>query len=119
MIEKLTPDPEGGFLDEDEVNWKNRSAYLKQKILPLCDCGNTDALLGYIVEMFRTHVGQDNWATTNSGDLPTMFFLSWATSQDYIEHGANIVCSWITHRGEELLKDIETVLSESSKPISV
>ena len=41
-----------------------------------------------------------------------MFFLSWASNQDYIEHGATIRCSWITSKGEELLKDIETVLSE-------
>jgi len=112
MIEKLTPAPEGGFLDEDEVHWGTRSAWLKQRVLPLCDCGDTDALLGYIVEMFRTHVGEGTWANTNHEDLPTMFFLSWATSQDYIEHGATIRCSWITPKGEELLRDIETVLQE-------
>lgn len=113
MIEKLIPDPEFGFFDEDGVAWTTRAAYLKQSVLPLCDCGDTDALLRYILDMFRLHVGQNTWATTNHDDLPTMFFLSWATNQDYIEHGATIRCSWTTPKGEELIRDIITILAES------
>jgi hypothetical protein len=114
MIDKLTPDPEVGFWDGEGVAWSTRAAYLKQSVLPLCDCGDSDAILRYIVEMFRLHVGQDTWDTTHHEDMPTMFFLSWATNQDYIEHGATIRCSWLTPKGEELLRDIDTILKEST-----
>jgi hypothetical protein len=110
MLEKLVYDRDDGFYDENGVAWATRAAYLKQGVLPLCDCGDSDAILRYIVEMFRLHVGQSTWATTNHDDLPVMFFLSWATNQDYIEHGATIRCSWLTAKGEELLRDIATVL---------
>jgi hypothetical protein len=112
MIEKLVFDPDDGFYDEQGAVWASQEAYLKQGVLPLCDCGDTDSLLGYIVEMFRLHVGQETWANTHHEDLPTMFFLSWATNQDYIEHGATIRCSWLTPKGEELLRDIATVLGQ-------
>ena len=115
MLEKLTPDPDCGFLDEDGVAWPTRAAYLKQGVLPLCDCGDTDALLRYILEMFQLHVGQETWSDNHHEDLPTMFFLSWASNQDYIEHGATIRCSWLTPKGGELLRDIETILNESSQ----
>jgi hypothetical protein len=115
MIEKLTHDPTTGFqMDKDGVAWTSRADYLKQGVLPLCGCGDSDAILRWIVEMFRLHVGQSTWDTNSSEDMSTMFFLSWATSQDYIEHGATLRCSWMTPKGEELLRDIETVLQEGT-----
>ena len=114
MLEKLVFDPDDGFYDENGAVWPTRAAYLKQGVLPLCDCGDTDAILRWIVEMFRLHVGQSTWSTTSYEDLPTMFFLSWASNQDYIEHGVSIRCSWLTPKGEELLRDIETILNEST-----
>jgi hypothetical protein len=113
MIEKLTPDPDFGFFDENGVAWATKADYLKQGVLPLCNCGDSDAILKYIFNMFKSYVGQSTWSTIKYEDMPVMFFLSWATNQDYIEHGVSIRCSWITPKGEELLKDIETILNEN------
>lgn len=32
--------------------------------------------------------------------------MSWADREGYIEHGGTIRCSWMTERGDELIKDL-------------
>ena len=80
----------------------------------MCDCGDSDAILEYIDEMFKLHVGESTWDDNRYEDMPVMFFLSWANNQDYLEHGATIRCSWLTLKGKELLQDIKIVLDEST-----
>lgn len=39
----------------------------------------------------------------------SQFFANWANTQGYAEHGSNIIASWITDMGEELLERIDKV----------
>ena len=74
MIEKLIPDPDFGFFDDNGVAWTSRANYLKQFVLPLCDCGDSDSVLKYIFDMFQLHVGESTWSTNDYNDMPVMFF---------------------------------------------
>lgn len=125
MIDKLIPCRDGldGFKSPAGVFYEKKSDYLLTSILPFCGCGDPESLGRYVKEMLLKHVKQTNsdsylcWDVTQYDDLPVMFFLSWADREGYIEHGTTIRCSWMTEKGDELLKDLIEIekLSYKSK----
>jgi len=112
MIEKLIKSDDVGYIDPDGCRWDSPSDYLMIGILPSCGCGDPASIGRYVKEMFLKHVKQTGsedyscWSITHYDDLPVMFFLSWADREGYVEHGTTIRCSWMTEKGDELLKDI-------------
>lgn len=102
------------YLDEDGVSWENKSSYLKIKILHLCGCGNSDEVMIYIRDMLKRFEGEDP-KFGGYDDLPFMFFTYWANHNNFLEHGSTVRCSWLTDKGEELLRDIEQILKEESE----
>lgn len=110
MIEQLIKQADGGFIDK-EGWWETEADYLQTSILGLCGCGNPDDIMLYIKEMLEK-LGTD----TNDGecgeyeDKPYMFFAYWANSKGFAEHGLTVRLSWLTDKGRELLKDINTLL---------
>jgi len=40
-------------------------------------------------------------------NLEYMFFVYWANDKGFAEHGSTARCSWLTEKGQELLKDLE------------
>ena len=115
MIDKdLTPDGDG-FIDKEGCSWESKVDYLCIKILPSCGCGDPKSIGTYVKEMLLKYVNQSNskdyscWNLVSYDDLSVMFFLSWADNEEYIEHGSTIRCSWMTKKGNELLKDLISV----------
>lgn len=88
--------------------YSSRESYLCSEILPSCGCGDPLSIGYYVKTMIESYVGQENWDKVNYDDLPTMFFLSWADRQGFTEHGTTIRCSWLTEKGEMLLRDLQT-----------
>jgi hypothetical protein len=119
MIDKLKLQEDGSFLDEDNCTWDTKLDYLMMSVLPSCGCGNPKSIGRYVRGMLLKYVGQTGatkhicWELTDYEDLPVMFFLSWADREGYIEHGTTIRCSWMTKKGDELLKDLNEVLNET------
>jgi hypothetical protein len=115
VIDKLRED-RGMWVDPDGVSWDSPLNYICTGILPSCGCGTPESIAVYVRDMLRKHVkqiGTDDyscWDITKYEDLPVMFFLSWADREGYTEHGTTIRCSWMTQKGDELLKDIDFVL---------
>lgn len=106
----------GRYEDEKGCSWETRADYLYCGVLPSCGCGDPSAIGRYVKELLK-HVGQteDNscWERTSWDDLPVMFFLSWADREGYIEHGTTIRCSWMTEKGNELLRDLIEIEKET------
>jgi hypothetical protein len=120
MIERLqkTDSIDYPYIDEEGTSWRSRADYLYIKVLPSCGCGDPASIGRYVKDMLLRHVkqtGSDDtscWKHTNYDDLPVMFFLSWADREGYIEHGTTIRCSWMTPKGDELLRDLAAVEAE-------
>ena len=112
MIEKLTKNEDGGFLDKEGCWWETEAEYLQTSILGLCGCGNPDDIMLYIKEMLERLEKQDHGEYE---DKPYMFFAYWANKKGFAEHGSTARCSWLTDKGKELLKDINTLISKDQE----
>ena len=119
MLEKLVKVGDFGefdYIDDEGVSWESPLEYMCIKILPSCGCGNPLSIGKYVKDMLMDYVHQDKdgddytcWDKVKYEDLPVMFFLSWADREEYIDHGGTIRCSWMTKKGEELLRDLASV----------
>jgi hypothetical protein len=114
MLKDLRPEDDG-FIDQDGCFWQTKSDYMNIGVLPSCGCGDPASIGKYVKEMLLKHVHQTGSKDyshndrTSYDDLPVMFFLSWADSEGYIEHGSTIRCSWMTKKGDELLRDLTEI----------
>jgi hypothetical protein len=99
-----------GWEDETGCHWDTRANYMYTRVLPSCGCGSPRSIAGYVVACLKKYT--DDSSRPDYEDLPAMFFLSWADHEDYIEHGSTIRCSWLTDKGKELIRDLETVMKE-------
>lgn len=121
MLKDLKLHPDGMVEGPDGCCWESRADYMFIGVLPSCDCGDPASIGRYVRDMLRKHVADSGdhttsrWETVDYADLPVMFFLSWANREKYIEHGTTIRCSWLTEKGEELLRDLDIVLAEIEK----
>lgn len=121
MIDSLFPCDGGGFIAPDGCYWDTKSAYLLMGVLPSCGCGDPSSIGKYVKEMLLKYVKQTKsedrscWDITKYEDLPVMFFLSWADHEGYIEHGTTIRCSWMTEKGDELLRDLIEIEREEAQ----
>jgi len=109
----------GRFTDETGCSWETKADYMFMGVLPSCGCGDPESIGVYVRDMLLEHVKQTGaasgiecWDRTSYDDMPVMFFLSWADSQDYIDHGTTIRCSWMTEKGDELLRDLDDVITQ-------
>ena len=112
MIEKLTENY-GTWIDENGIGWTDRSSYLQCEVLGLCGCGIPDETMKYIYENLKRfdNTGKEfEWGDYD--DLPYVFFCYWANDKGFAEHGGGVRCSWLTEKGKEVLRDIETVAKE-------
>lgn len=115
MIEKLKK-VDDRYEDPDGCTWGSPGEYLLIGVLPSCGCGSPELLGMYVRRMLREHVVQSEtadcacWSRNRYDDDSLMFFLSWACREGYIEHGTTIRCSWMTEKGNELLRDLDAVL---------
>ena len=121
MIEKLVQDGRW-FIDQNGCSWESKADYLLIGVLPSCGCGDPESIGRYVRDMLLKYVkqtGSENsscWDITNYEDLPVMFFLSWADREGYTEHGTSIRCSWMSKKGDELLRDLISIIdSEAPK----
>jgi len=107
---------DGGFEDSNGCHWDSKLDYMLMEVLPSCGCGDPSSIGVYVRDMFLKHCKQNKledyscWDASDYEDMPTMFFLSWADREGYIEHGSTVRCSWMTVEGDELLIDLNTVL---------
>jgi hypothetical protein len=118
MIDKLKQ-VDDGWEDESGCHWDSPAEYLFIGVLPSCGCGDPESIGRYVRDMLRSHVSTADdhspWDANSYEDMPLMFFLSWADREGYIEHGTTIRCSWLTDRGQELMRDLNAVLAEDEQ----
>ena len=109
MIEKLKKENDGefGYIDEDGTSWDSPASYLQIAVLGFCGCGNPDEVMVYVKEMLDK---LDNEQHENYDNIPYMFFVYWANDKGFAEHGCTVRCSWLSDKGKELLKDINTCI---------
>lgn len=113
MIEVLRK-TEDGFVDKDEVFYRDRAEYLHCGVLKFCGCGDSMSNLRYIQKMLRM-LDEQQWGDYE--DAPYMFFVYWADGLELAEHGTTVRCSWLTEKGKKFLADIESVTQEEDKRI--
>jgi len=111
MIEKLKKVDESPFpyLDDQGVSWTSRANYIELNILGFCACGDPDASLLYVEKMLLALRDKDRKAFNDDAG---QFFLYWADHNEFADHGTSIHGSWLTDKGLELLRDIESVRGE-------
>jgi len=115
VIEKLVKSDDG-WIDPSGVSWESPADYLMTGVLPSCGCGDPKSIGRYVRDMLLRHVKQTDsedlscWERTKYTDLPVMFFLSWADREGYIEHGGTVRCSWMSPKGDDLLRDLVATL---------
>jgi len=116
MIEKLKKEHDGefGYIDEDGTSWDSPAEYLQIEILGFCGCGNPEEVMVYVKEMLEK---LDNKQWGNYDDMPYMFFVEWADHNEFTEHGCTVRCSWLSDKGKELLKDINTCIESSTEDV--
>jgi len=108
MIEKLKQD--GGYwVDESDCSHESPADFLQTEVLGFCGCGNPSEVMEYVRQMLLKLNAQD---FGDYEDLPYMFFVYWANDKEFAEHGTTARCSWLTDKGKELLRDIETVSND-------
>ena len=112
MIEQLIKQEDGGFIDKEGCHWDTEAEYLQIDILGLCVCGNPDDIMLYIKEMLEELEKKDYGEYE---DKPYMFFIYWANKKGFAEHGSTARCSWLTDKGEELLRDINIILERGDE----
>lgn len=121
MIELLNKQPDGSFVDENGTTWDCELDYLLTGVLGFCGCGSPEDVGEYVRAMLLRHVKQTDsenfscWERTSYEDMPTMFFLYWADDNGYIEHGSTIRCSWMTPKGDSLLRDLSALCASSQQ----
>lgn len=126
MLEDLIESSIGfGYEDKDGCFWNTEEDYIYIGVLPSCGCGEPEKIGKYAKDMFIKHVkqtdeenGEKIWKNNSYENLPLMFFLSWADREKYIEHGSTIRCSWMTEKGEKLLKDLIYLENKKNDGIS-
>lgn len=108
MIEKLRFE-DGLWVDEEDAAYDSKQSYLLEGVLGFCSCGDRRGILKYVRDMLL-RIEQQDWKSLT--ELPYIFFVQWANDKDFADHGTSIIGSWLTPRGEELLRDVEACLEE-------
>ena len=103
MIEKLIKDGDGFKDPLGGCYYESESDFLFAKILNFCTCGNQLETMIYIKEMLQKLVTQQ-WS--DYSDMPYIFFVRWADSMKFTDHGISVRCSFLTDYGNELLRDL-------------
>ena len=98
-----------GFIDENEVFYRDKAEYFQVGVLGFCGCGDLESNLNYIKKMLQM-LDEQRWGDPD--DTAYMFFVYWADGAGLTEHGSTVRCSWLSETGKELLSDIDTVLKD-------
>lgn len=118
MLEKLLKQADGSYLDESGCTWDSQSDYMMMHVLPSCGCGDPQSIGRYVLDMIKNHVACGGYTIAKEPaeyeDLPTMFFLNWLDREGYVDHGCTIRLPWLSPMGEELIRDLETVLAQEA-----
>lgn len=119
MFSKLVPE-DGRLLDpKSGGSFADHQEYITH-VLGFCGCGDPLALLVWVKSMFLKHVHQTGdpsyscWEHNSYENMELMFFLNWADSREFIEHGTTIRCSWMTEAGTALIAAITEIESEEA-----
>ena len=99
-----------GYFDADETYFETATEYMLGGVLGLCSCGRPEETLQYV---------RDGLALIKLGRASTpaeRFFLHWADSTGFAEHGSTPASCWLTNEGEGLLADLtEALFPEDSE----
>ena len=115
MIEQLTKtdDSEYCYIDRDGISHKSKKDFLGD-YLGFCGCGNPDAAMKLLRDVLRLLKEQKWYSEDIKALLPSeglnYLVLYMLDDKGFTEHGTSVNCSWLTDRGEELLRDLEWCL---------
>lgn len=101
MIEKLIKT--GNYWeDENGVAYDYKWEYIWCKIFGFCSCGDPYTAFKQVVKVLESMEKRTTYEMKNE----FMFIFYWLDEKEYSEHGIGIFGSWLTEKGEELLKDM-------------
>ena len=83
--------------------------------LGICGCGNPELAYKAVHEMLKRSSSKEESTITCAMDnddtaIPYIYFMAYVLdSLGFLEHGSSIRCSWLTEKGENLLKALEVL----------
>lgn len=83
--------------------------------LGICGCGNPDLAYKAVHEMLKRSSSKEESTITCAMDnddtsIPYIYFMAYMLDYlGFLEHGSSIRCSWLTEKGEKLLKALEVL----------
>lgn len=116
MIEQLIDTGEGEYRykDKDGVSYQSKKDFLGS-YFGFCGCGDPDAAMELLRDVLRLLKGHEWYSEKMKALLPSeglnYLVLYMLNNNGLTEHGTSVNCSWLTDKGEEILKDIEWCLA--------
>lgn len=83
--------------------------------LGICGCGNPELAYKAVHEMLKRSSSKEESTITCAMDnddasLPYIYFMAYTLDTlGFLEHGSSIRCSWLTEKGEDLLKALDVL----------
>lgn len=100
---------DSGYEAPDGCWYESPAEYLWIGILGGCGCGSSD-LPNIAVEVLRNfgreHMSKNRFSVYDKSEYEVI--AHWLDSKELIEHGSSVNGSWLTEKGKELLKIIDT-----------
>lgn len=121
MIEKLkkVDDSEYPYMDDDGVHYQSKKSYLQSE-LGFCGCGDPDAAMVFVRNTLKLIGERKEWGEGVEKEIPNegayYFVLYMLDHKGLTEHGGSVGGSWLSSKGDEVLKDIEWCI-ENEKDI--
>lgn len=106
----LKKERDGGdfdYVDQDGISFNSPANWLFTGIMGGCGCGSSDDIADKavaVLEFFSREIGSRDW---NFIDGENEILAHWLDSKDLLEHGSSIGGSWLSQKGEQVLKAIK------------
>lgn len=96
--------------------YESPEQYLFLEIMGGCGCGLSDEIAEKAYEVFKhfgtPHAERNVKFFTEDESMVLETLAHWLNSKDLIEHGGSVYGSWLTKKGEELVKILKEAKGE-------
>jgi hypothetical protein len=107
------------FTAHDGCTYQSELDYIVTERLNMCGCGHPEETARWVLRFLKQYetdaVKHKLWEqfTHEESAQPLWFIAHQFTHMNYLEHGGNVGCSWLTELGRRLIADLERVLAKA------